>query len=448
MTKISNIAALLLTVFSIVTFSSCEDEGRKTIIITPNVDKPTYTIMYFACGGATLDYAIERTLDEMMRSGVDENIKFTCNVKWTKGYTSLKSDGSGSVYRSMLDSENGYMEYELVGDNSYPLYKPENIADFIEWSKEVAPSDNYILILAGHGNGWHPATDSAHTRGTIRDTDLNRYISLEELNEALDMSNTHFRLIQMVSCLMNTMEYITALSDNCDYILGSSHVSLMLCNEPSIMQVALKSIKDDSDESFVEAMRDLVSNIGTELRLLNDPSVVIDYSVTDTSKVEQLNQAISLFTDQIIALYNEESAIGADAMREKYGVSIAEIEAELANSYAYAAPHLSPEEFAETEYVRQSFTYDIVDIVRHAANSCAGLSEAATMVEQQAREARIINHTMGVTGMQQTYYGVSFTNSENWISRRYEEGGYLTTEFDLATGWSRLLRINNTELIY
>lgn len=430
--------------------ASCEDEGPKTIVITPEEEQPTYTIMYYACGGATLDYAIDRTLDGIARSGAHDNVKFTCSVKWTKGYTSLRSDGEGGVYRTMLDSEDGYMEYEQIGDNSYPLYEPENIADFIRWSKEVAPSDYYVLILAGHGNGWHPATDSDPTRGTIRDTDLDRYISLEELNEALELADTHFRMIQMVSCLMNTMEYVTSLADNTDYILGSSHVSLMLCNEPTRMQLALRSIKHDSDEAFEEAMEDLMNSIEVELKLLSDPEIVIDYSITDTSKVAVLNETIREFTDQLISLYDEEAEIGAEAMRTKYGASITEIEAELSNAYSYVASHLSPEEFAETEYVRQSFTYDIVDIAKRAASAIdlATLSNAATRLEQRAAEARIINCTLGVTGVRATYYGVSFTNSENWLARDYEGGGYLTTEFDLATGWSRLLRINNTELIY
>lgn len=428
----SLVAGILLLV-------GCKVENKPIVVTPEDRPRPTFTIMYYAVGGGTLDEAIERTITDLAERGAKQNIRFTGCVKWTKGYTSELSDGEGSVYRFRLDNSSSALKLDRVSDNNYALHDPKSIADFIRWSKEASPADNYILVLAGHGNGWHPEVGLLGTRGTLRDTDLDRYISLEELCQGIAASDTHFRMIQMISCLMNTVEYITPLADYCDYILASSHISVMLCTELAFLQMSLREIEEQSNEAFIDAIGGYLDNIklDIELKMLSDE--VLDFSLTDTREVAALNGEIKRLTAMLLSLYDK-----ADS------ATIAKCEEELAKAYYYIAAHSSSEEMAQTEYLRMAFTYDIVDIARRAAVAIGDSesSDIASALALQAARARVLNYTTTLKGVDEVYYGVTLTNGEKWVERGYAEAGYEDTKFDQTTGWSHFLKRNNIEVAY
>lgn len=423
----------------------CGCSKKAPIVILPeDEERPTYTIIYYAVGGQTLDRAIEESIGSMAKGGLPENISLTGCIKWTKGYTSELSDGEGNAYRFRLGSEHSAIELEYVGDNNFAMYEPANTADFIRWSKEVAPADNYILVIAGHGNGWHPEVGltaiQESTRGTLRDTDLGRYASLEELSEGIANSDTHFRMIHMISCLMNNVEYITSLAPHCDYILGSSHISVMLCSELRFLRIALETMARDEDESFIKSMSDYLDYIEADIEGKNDLATeTLDFSLTDTRKVAALDKEIAKLTNQLIELYDS-----GDAER------IATLEGAIAQAYYYISAHIAPEDMDTTEYLRMAFTYDLVDIASRAASAIDDdeLKDIASAIKTQAERARILHYSKSLNGIDDVYYGITLTNSTLWEQRGYYEAGYEDTPFDLATGWSRFLKRNNIEVAY
>ncbi len=442
---------MVLTVVLLGLMACTEEPKPPVVVIVPEQEEPpTYTIMYLASGGDTLDEAIERSITNISKSALATNINLTASVKWTRGYTSTWSNGKGEVCRMVIEGGGNNIDHRTIGDNSYPLYDPENIADFITWSKEVAPADKYILLLAGHGNGWHPEVGMESTRGTLRDTDLDRYVSLEELCAGIELGGTHFEMIQMISCLMNTMEYITPLSEYADYVMGSCHVSVMLCTEIQWLHMALRSIKGDKDGEFVEALREYMGYIKMDIGLQDLTREKVDFSITDSAQVARLNEAIKSFADVVDALYDEQEGIGATAFEAKYGATMEDVENKVSDSYYYIEAYLDAEAMETTEYLRMAFTYDLVDIVRRASRAitCEALATAAAEIEQSARSARIVNYTTQLDKIREVFYGVTLTNSEQWVARGYDKAGYEDTLFDKTTGWSRLLKRNNITLRY
>lgn len=439
----------LFTIYSVLLIvalaSLCACSKRAPIVIMPDDEKqPTYTIIYYAVGGATLDKAIEESIAAMAKGGLPENVALSGCIKWTKGYASELSNGEGNVYRFRLDGKQSTIELEQIGDNNYPMHEPENIADFIRWSKEVAPADNYILVLAGHGNGWHPqvnlTNNQEYTRGTLRDTDLDRYTSLEELSQGIANSQTHFRMIHMVSCLMNNVEYITSLAPYCDYILGSSHISVMLCSELRFLKMALKEIDNNSTESFVEAMQNYFDYIEADIEGKNDlEAETLDFALTDTREVEALNRGIAQLASHLNEIYDEGNEGG-----------IATLEEAIAQSYYFISAHIAPEDMATTEYLRMAFTYDLVDIAHRAAAAINDdqLKEIASTIKTQAESTRILHYSKSLNDIDDVYYGITLTNSTLWAERGYSEAGYEETPFDKATGWSRFLKRNNIAVAY
>lgn len=401
--------------------------------ITTN-NKPSYTIIYYAVGGETLDEAIEISLMDIERRGVGENVKVAGCVKWTKGYTSDFSNGKGEVKRFLLDSNNPHIEMQTVGGNDYPMYDPENIAEFISWSKEVAPADNYILVLAGHGNGWHPGVGIESTRGILRDTDLNRYITLEELCSGIELSQTSFRMIHLMSCLMNNIEYLTPLSQYSDYILGSCHISVMLCTELAHLARSLSGIKNNSDKALIGALEDLLHNIVVDIESQGLTGDTLDYSITECAKINRLNRAIGDLSTALVEIYESD-----DYQTIEY------LERELADSYYFIESYLNSAEVTDMDYLRMAFTYDIVDIAQRVARAIPEkkFADISNKIEKMAKAARIANYTTQLSGVNDVYYGITLTNSTQWSDREYEKAGYEETLFNQITHWSEFLKRNN-----
>lgn len=468
MTFVKHIYRILALALFAVAMLGCDEkveEDRPIIEIEiPEEEKElsTYTVMYYASGGGAadvsagrgLDLAIEMSMEYFERRPLKRNVKFTACVKWSKGYDGKYTDGDGETCRLYLDSEHREFDFELLGDNNYAINEPENIAEFIRWSKEVAPSDRYIIIFSGHGNGWHPevgindAIDG--TRGILRDTDTGRYVSCEELNAALDMADTHFRMIFLGSCLMNTMEYVTALSQYCDYILASSHISIMFTTELNYLVLMLeRDLEDDSDKVFVDGIYNyLYQDINTTITNTDYIYESIDFVLTDSRKVDNIVQATKEFTDAIMALYDENDAIGEELFAAKYGATISDMEQKMAGAYFFLGRYMSDKEFYETEYLRQSFTYDIGDIASKAASvfNLEELKAKADAIHKASKESQSVCYATITVDKNKLHHSVTFTNAEKWAERNYDESGYEDSIFDQRTGWSRLLKRNNVPL--
>lgn len=470
MKAIEYLRNIIIATFIAITFTSCGDTAENNTPITPgdntgttSKEPPTYTIIYYASGGGAedaaagrgLDFAIEKSIEYFLdKRKLEKNVKFTACIKWSKGYEGKYVNGDGQTYRFFIDKEHDGHDFELVGDNSYAINDPNNIAEFISWSKEVAPSDEYIVVFSGHGNGWHPevgVNDTIEsTRGIMRDTDTGRYISCEELNEGLEIADTHFRMIFLGSCLMNTIEYVTALSQYADYILASSHISIMFTTELNLLAHMLeRDIKDNSDQTFVSGINDYLNN-GINTTISNTDHVYdrIDFTLTDCKKVDGILEATKNFTDTIIALYDEEESIGQEAFKQKYGATIADMELSMAESYYFLGQFMSDQDIYESEYIRQSFTYDLGDIALKASEALDNdkLKSAYEALHKASQDAQSVCYTTTMVSKKKLHHSVVLTNAEKWEERNYDDSGYEELLFDKRTGWSRLLKRNNIPL--
>lgn len=470
MRAIEYIRTIVIAVFMSLTFTGCDDiagtnntgtTGGTTDPVTQ--ETPTYTIIYYASGGGAedaaagrgLDLAIEKSVEYFLdKRKLEKNVKFTACIKWSKGYEGKYVNGDGQTYRFFIDKDHNGHDFEWVGDNNYAINDPNNIAEFIRWSKEVAPSDEYIVVFSGHGNGWHPQVginDTIEsTRGIMRDTDTGRYISCEELNMGLELADTHFRMIFLGSCLMNTIEYVTALSQHCDYILASSHISIMFTTELNLLAHMLeREIKSNSDEEFVTGINDYLSN-GINTTISNTDHVYdrIDFTLTDSRKVDAIIEATKNFTDTIIALYDEEESIGEEAFKKKHGATIADMELAMAESYYFLGQFMDDQEINESEYIRQSFTYDLGDIALKASSALdnAALKSAYEALHKASQDAQAVCYTTTMVSKKYLHHSVVLTNAEKWEERNYDDSGYEELLFNKRTGWSRLLKRNHIPL--
>ena len=409
--------------------------------------KRTFTIMFYCCGGE-LDQYNEEVINiyHKMDTGIAENINVVGQIKWSEGYRSEYADGKGGVSRLKYDHKSNRNIYSKFADAEYHMNCAESLAQFITWAKEEAPADEYIMIFAGHGNGYHPAFDRNDTRGIIRDNKLTSYLGIQDICQACEMTGTHFSLMEMVCCLVNCIEYASELAPYVDYYLASCHVTTISGGELYYITEALMQMEEYDARSIADCAKSLVD---MTYDYYEDPKMhmelTTEHSFTECSKVGNIHEAMRSFVDKVVALYDTELEIGREAMLEQYGFTTEDIDNALSSSYYPVLATFSEDYMKRVEWYRLNFMHEVVDVVYRVAEATldAEIYAAADSIRKASEEAIYHQRAVNVEAVDKVYYTVTLVNRDQYESLGYADGGYEDTAFDRATGWSRLLKRNN-----
>ena len=409
--------------------------------------KRTFTIMFYCCGGE-LDQYNEEVINiyHKMDTGIAENINVVGQIKWSEGYRSEYADGKGGVSRLKYDHKSNRNIYSKFADAEYHMNCAESLAQFITWAKEEAPADEYIMIFAGHGNGYHPAFDRNDTRGIIRDDKLTSYLGIQDICQACEMTGTHFSLMEMVCCLVNCIEYASELAPYVDYYLASCHVTTISGGELYYITEALMQMEEYDARSIADCAKSLVD---MTYDYYEDPKMYMEltteHSITECSKVGNIHEAMRSFVDKVVALYDTELEIGREAMLEQYGFTTEDIDNALSSSYYPVLTAFSEDYMKRVEWYRLNFMHEVVDVVYRVAEATldAEIYAAADSIRKASEEAIYHQRAVNVEAVDKVYYTVTLVNRDQYESLGYADGGYENTAFDRATGWSRLLKRNN-----
>lgn len=409
--------------------------------------KRTFTIMFYCCGGE-LDQYNEDVINiyHKMDTGIAENINVVGQIKWSEGYRSEYADGKGGVSRLKYDHKSNRNIYSKFADAEYHMNCAESLAQFITWAKEEAPADEYIMIFAGHGNGYHPAFDRNDTRGIIRDDKLTSYLGIQDICQACEMTGTHFSLMEMVCCLVNCIEYASELAPYVDYYIASCHVTTISGGELYYITEALMQMEEYDARSIADCAKSLVD---MTYDYYEDPQMhmelTTEHSITECSKVGNIHEAMRSFVDKVVALYDTELEIGSEAMLEQYGFTTKDIDNALSSSYYPVLAAFSEDYMKKVEWYRLNFMHEVVDVVYRVAEATldAEIYAAADSIRKASEEAIYHQRAVNVEAVDKMYYTVTLVNRDQYESLGYADGGYEDTAFDRATGWSRLLKRNN-----
>ena len=409
--------------------------------------KRRFTIMFYCCGGE-LDQYNEEVINvyHKMDTGIAENINVVGQIKWSEGYRSEYADGKGGVSRLKYDHKSNRNIYSKFADAEYHMNCAESLAQFITWAKEEAPADEYIMIFAGHGNGYHPAFDRNDTRGIIRDDKLTTYLGIQDICQACEMTGTHFSLMEMVCCLVNCIEYASELAPYVDYYIASCHVTTISGGELYYITEALMQMEEYDARSIADCAKSLVD---MTYDYYEDPKMhmelTTEHSITECSKVGNIHEAMRSFVDKVVALYDTELEIGREAMLEQYGFTTEDIDNALSSSYYPVLATFSEDYMKRVEWYRLNFMHEVVDVVYRVAEATldAEIYAAADSIRKASEEAIYHQRAVNVEAVDKVYYTVTLVNRDQYESLGYADGGYEDSAFDRATGWSRLLKRNN-----
>ena len=133
--------------FFVTIFASCIDKDYYTMEAPEEPkDESTYTIMMYGCGGGNLDKYMVTNIQEALLAGSSDRVKFTGQIKFSAAFQEYEETAGTQRFIVGDTPENWYTPVKVL-DSELALYDPKNLTDFINWSKEQCPADEYILLL-------------------------------------------------------------------------------------------------------------------------------------------------------------------------------------------------------------------------------------------------------------------------------------------------------------
>ena len=99
------------------------------------------------------------------------------------------------------------------------MNQPDTLRDFIKWSAQAFPADQYVLALWDHGGGPIVGFGNDNALGGGKAMVVNDIVS------AIKSAGVSFELVGFDSCLMATLEVASMLSPYANYLVASEEVT-------------------------------------------------------------------------------------------------------------------------------------------------------------------------------------------------------------------------------
>lgn len=393
-------------------------------------DKSSYTIMMYGCGGENLDMFMVNNIREALLVGSTDRVKFTGQVKFSKAFQNYEETSGTQRFVVGPATDKWYTPVEVL-DTDLPLYDPQSLTDFINWSKEQCPADEYILILWNHGGGWTPWDDgnSVSSRAVVYDDVLDkRGLTLDDLVKGINDSGTKMKMIYYDACLMGMVEIMSALTECADYVLSASHITPGLGGDYSSLMYYL-----NNSTNFVEAIKTYCFEAVSHWNTQGLPG---DLTLVDTSKMDNLLSEISVLSGYlkemmpaVIKYAQNPESVTPDEM-----VITSTLMKGINNCYMY-----------ETMYEAFPF-FDLLNFAEILANGVAS-TYSAELVDIASRLNRAFNEVIvyqklsnSIVNKLDLSLAVTIVDAGRW--GEYYDGIYSKLKFDEVTNWGEWLSIN------
>ena len=256
------------------------------------LNKGDLTIMvYIAADNNLAPYALE-DINEMEAANLPDNIHVTFMIDGNDSYVS--EDWSGTKYGVISHDEdtstiNSYTQD--IGEKN--TGDADTLTDFINWSANIAPSDNYALVVWDHGGGIF---------GTSWDeTSSYDNLSIDELQSAIQNSNVNkFGMVGFDACEEGVIDASYSLKDNADYVVASENTEPgdgwdytgwlnKVADEVNNNSLTMENVAKDAVNAYKDFYTD-VNISGTTL------------SAVDTSKLDTIVEDLKNFNDALSLL--------------------------------------------------------------------------------------------------------------------------------------------------
>ena len=437
----------LILVLLVASFSSCTKTEYITIVApTEEPDNSSYTIMLYGCGGGNLDGSLITNIQEALIAGDSERVHFTGQIKFSARFQDTEVFAGTQRFVVGEAGARWYEPAQVLGAD-LKLYDPHNLADFINWSKEQCPADNYILILWNHGAGWLPEDDNPQdSRAVVYDDVLNkRGLTLDELVEGINLSNTKLKMVYYDACLMGMAEIITGLMDCTEYVMSASHITPGVGGDYYSLMHNLNNATN-----FETAMKAYCYDTITHWQPTKYP---LDIMLVDLSKMDPLLSEIKLFAQYLKEMAQIYNSTKVQINLGKLDPTSYNNAVNILNTYEYAINSCYHYDTDSDIKGRAKYPfYDIQQLAEYFANGMystysAKLIDVASRMNRAFNDAIVCkNLTAQIMGQTLTM-AVTIVDKEMWNSNKYQEA-YDKLLFQKKTGWGDWLSTNPVRPTY
>lgn len=266
----------------------------------------------------------------------------------------------------------------------------KQMADFLTWGMKTYPAKRYWVVVSGHGDAWHGASESGEEA---------KYMSLPEIEkglaETVRRSGKKIDLISYDCCYMGSAEAAFQISPYADVMVASQE-------EVGYWGMPYDKVLDeDLSKLSTEAIARRLVELGG-----SNPTEFPTIAAYDLTKMPEVARSARDFADRL-------SHSSVD------GASLTEARRKSQAFYGY---------------------HDLVDVTRKAAEVDPSLAGSAQVLEQAVKAAVIADKHApsypGATGFQvETRAQVPVDDYDMTAEQWLEE--YRKTAFSRATGWER-----------
>ena len=462
--------ALVVAMGTVMTSCSSNGDSNPAVTNDPYVQNwqgktAKYTIMFYGCGGGDVDAQLDGAIDY-----VKESLKVPQNqVRFVVMYSNSKDDSKlrdpqkpnepvnllygkyGCTYRYELtpniNSQSYHYRCYYKPASEVELYRVETIKEFINWAKQTAPAENYILMPVNHGGGFDLDEETPTRAIAYDDNHGEKGVSTKAFAQALAETGTHLKAIYWYGCLMGQLEVMTEVAPYCDYQFCSSHVARVNPRHVYAIVDAINSYPDDFEDA-----------ISCHLGIMTSPSGNLNYA--DINFVEEFQNVEDEKTKEI---KNENCDFGCwrSAGIAAINAQVEKLVKVLTNGYADSGTRTKIDNATKGVYLFGDL-YVYADVLHYAqlVHSNLNTPETQSIFEDLAKAIKAAN-VYHISGFHKTiqvgdvtygqwpsyngadYYslGISIYSKDHPIWTKYHDA-YQASTFDKVTGWSKFIFMN------
>lgn len=167
------------------------------------------------------------------------------------------------------------------------MAEPGTLSDFIRWSAETCPAENYALVLWDHGGGGASGIFVDELFG-------NDIMYLDELDQALADGGVFFETVILDACLMACLETAQALAPHASYMVASEEVTSGYGSAFGYWMNELYLNPHRNGKQFGICVCDMTVRKYAELDI-DQAYDLLTYSVVDLSYIGKLSEVFNEF---------------------------------------------------------------------------------------------------------------------------------------------------------
>jgi hypothetical protein len=248
-----------------------------------------WTVMVYLAADNDLESFALMDVNEMESIVGPGHLGITALLDRNQGYSTASGDWHNTRMANIIsDTGNNLLSFDSVQGAELDTGLGQTLTDFILWSIENQPAENYALVIWDHGAGID---------GIAWDDSSGGYLSIAEVSSAIhsavnhsDLDNlTKFDIVAMDACLMGMVEVAHPLTPLADYFVASQE---LVPGEGFAYDEWLDIFSTDVDVTAEELVNSALQSYATEYASQSD----ITISALDLSQMNELVQALNNFT--------------------------------------------------------------------------------------------------------------------------------------------------------